>query len=184
MYRALRDVLAEAPETFSRQVTALSIGGSRRLLEEVGLGHAEVVEADLPQHDMRHLTAFDDETFDIVVSDQVLEHVDGDPLAAVAESFRVVKPGGLVIHTSCFLNPVHYGPKDLWRFTPYALEVAVAPHGPVIASGGWGNPLAVLMIALGLRHTPTPPAWHPIGRIARRTRSSWPILTWVVARRH
>ena len=49
---------------------------------------------------------FDDDTFDVVVSDQVFEHV--EPLhASVAEIERVVKPGGIMYH--------HFPSREVWR---------------------------------------------------------------------
>jgi 2-polyprenyl-3-methyl-5-hydroxy-6-metoxy-1,4-benzoquinol methylase len=46
-----------------------------------------------------------------VVSDQVLEHVVGDPQTAIDETLRVLRPGGIVIHTTCFMNPIHGAPE-------------------------------------------------------------------------
>lgn len=184
MYSALRTVVEKSDKRLlGEEPSALSIGHSVPLLTEIGLGHVSVTEANYPEHDMASLVHFSDNAFDVVVSDQVLEHVDSDPFLAIAESFRVVRPGGLVVHTTCLLNPIHYGPKDLWRFTPSGLALLASQYGTVLESGGWGNIPALFMLVAGLRHVPTPPDWHPIGKIARRNRPSWPIMTWVVARR-
>jgi SAM-dependent methyltransferase len=49
---------------------------------------------------------FDDDTFDVVVSDQVFEHV--EPMrASVAEIERVVKPSGIMYH--------HFPAREVWR---------------------------------------------------------------------
>ena len=58
-------------------------------------------EYDGTQHqDIQHLT-FESETFDVVMSLDVLEHVD-DPVTAACEMFRVLKPGGSGILTFPF----------------------------------------------------------------------------------
>jgi 2-polyprenyl-3-methyl-5-hydroxy-6-metoxy-1,4-benzoquinol methylase len=49
---------------------------------------------------------FEDNSFDIVVSSEVIEHTP-DPLSAIVEIFRVLKPGGTVILST---------PNRLWFF--------------------------------------------------------------------
>jgi ubiquinone/menaquinone biosynthesis C-methylase UbiE len=62
---------------------------------------------------------FPEATFDGVILTEVLEHC-VDPRAAIAEVFRVLKPGGLLLVTSPFLWPQHAVEgqyEDYWRFT-------------------------------------------------------------------
>ena len=59
---------------------------------------------------------FEDETFDAVVAQAVLEHVTG-PERAAAEIWRVLKPGGLVYVETPFLQQVHAGAYDFTRYT-------------------------------------------------------------------
>jgi SAM-dependent methyltransferase len=105
MYDHLRTVFTACNFETSR-ARILSISGSNKLIDLLGLKDPVIVEANYPDHNMLELD-FDDNEFDFVVSDQVLEHVDGDPQKAIDESRRVLKPGGMAIHTTCFLNPVH-----------------------------------------------------------------------------
>ncbi len=49
---------------------------------------------------------YEDDTFDVVVSDQVFEHVI-PLLATVAELERIVKPGGIMYH--------HFPAREVWR---------------------------------------------------------------------
>jgi SAM-dependent methyltransferase len=177
MYAALRGVVPEAR-------TLLSVSRSGPLVAALDLGGATVTAVDYPECDLRDLP-FDDGLFDLVVADQVLEHVEGYPERAVAEAFRVVRPGGHVVLTTCFMNPVHEAPDDFWRFSPAALEILCRQGGgEVVTSGGWGNRMATFLLEMGFRTVPVP-RWrrHPLRRLADRNDPRWPIVTWVVGRK-
>jgi len=136
-----------------------------------------------PQFNILNLP-FEDGEFDAVVSDQVLEHVEGNPQAAIDETFRVLKQNGIALHTTCLINPVHGAPSDYWRFTPNALRLLVTKNGEVIDAGGWGNPYVLFFLALGLRFKSIPHArWHPAHWLAMKNSDKWLIHTWVLARK-
>lgn len=67
---------------------------------------------------------FHENAFDGVVLTEVLEHCVNPP-AAVAEVFRVLKPGGLLLVTSPFIWVWHGTEdyKDYWRFTHQGWEL-------------------------------------------------------------
>lgn len=181
MYESLADRLA-AHDGLSK--TCLSISGSNRLARVLGLRAARIVEASYPEHSMLAL-GFADAAFDFCVSDQVLEHVEGNPFDAVRESFRVVVPGGFVVHASCLLNPIHREPGDFWRFTPDALALLCrSAGGTVLEAASWGNRNALALTEVGIRmhKVPADPD-HPLHRIAVANDPAWPIHTWVVARK-
>jgi SAM-dependent methyltransferase len=163
--------------------SVLSISHSEDLCKVLGFSMEQVVRANYPDHNILALP-FPDDKFDFVVSDQVLEHVEGNPQSAVDESRRVLKPGGYAIHTTCLINPIHSAPKDFWRFTPDALAFLCREFSRVIEVAGWGNPFAWLIIWLGLRYDGIPDiGWHPLHRLAMHNSANWPIVTWIVAQK-
>lgn len=176
MYRHLKGI--SLPTDESHRILAISTREPFcRMLSLKG----EVVEAHYPEHNITALN-FPDESFDYVVSDQVLEHVEGDPLQAVEETRRLLKPGGIAIHTTCFINPIHGAPSDFWRFTPQGMKYLGKNFSRVIDYGGWGNPLIWILVAVGLRFYPIPHAkWHPLHWIATWNKKTWPVSTWLIA---
>lgn len=182
MYRALQDVLARQDGPRTR---VLSVGASASFGREVlGLREAVYTEANHPEFDVLSLP-FESESFDACISDQVLEHVEGDPVRAFRETARLVVPGGYLCHTTCFFNPVHGAPKDFWRFTPDALRLMAGLSGcATVQAGGWGNREAWALMEAGFRFAaiPTDPA-HPLHRIATRNEPGWPVTVWILARK-
>jgi SAM-dependent methyltransferase len=175
--------LSELALPHHREPRILSISQSTRLCGTLGLSEKNVVEADYPDCRMDDLP-FPDESFDYVLSDQVLEHIESDPSRAIDESYRVLKKGGVAVHTTCFLNPVHLAPDDYWRFTPSALKLLSKQFSRIIDCGGWGNQWIGLLLVLGLRNSPVPHAtWHPFHRLATMNHPNWPFITWIVAQK-
>ena len=183
---AMYQQLSDAGPTFGLEngpaTRVVAISRSEPLCELLGLGRATITSADFPEFDLRRLP-FADDSFDMLAADQVLEHIAADPSLPVRESFRVVRPGGLVVHTTCFINPIHED-LDLFRFTPSALAMLFGEHGEIVEVGGWGNRLVWVVDALDLRWRPVPHhSHHPLHRLAVRNNPLWPVTTWVVARK-
>lgn len=63
-----------------------------------------------------HRLPFENETFDGVVIQNVLEHVI-DPMGCVANIYRVLKKDGIVFSETPFMQQVHAGKYDFTRFT-------------------------------------------------------------------
>ncbi len=180
MYRHLSKYSAPRPQ----ELKALSISNSDALGKLLGFADSQMVNVCYPDCNVLNLP-FKDGEFDAVVSDLVLEHVKGCPQQAIDETFRVLKPSGIVLHTTNFICPIHGAPNDYWRFTPNALEFLVVKHGRIIDVGGWGNPCLWLFVALGLRYVPVPHArWHPFHWVATKNVETWPVVTWVLASKY
>lgn len=175
--------LAQYIESRPEDSRVLSISHSERLARLLGFLDTQITDAAYPEYSMFNLP-FGNEEFDAVVSDQILEHLEGDPQDAIDETFRVLKLNGIALHTTCFINPIHGCPNDYWRFSPQALKLLTVKHGDIIDVGGWGNPYVWLHSAIGLRFVPVPHSrWHPGHWVATKNDQAWPILTWVLVRK-
>ncbi|TMK57567.1 MAG: class I SAM-dependent methyltransferase [Actinobacteria bacterium] len=69
-----------------------------------------------------------DESFELVLCTQTLEHVD-DPGRAVRELRRVVAPGGRVLASTHGVQVYHPDPDDYWRWTHAGLERLFRENG-------------------------------------------------------
>lgn len=75
--------------------------------------------------DIHHLT-FEDDSVGTIVALETLEHV-ADPLRAVQEMHRVLRPGGVLAMSSLMFFPIHAHPWDYWRFTPEGFDLLLQP---------------------------------------------------------
>jgi SAM-dependent methyltransferase len=66
-----------------------------------------------------HALSFRDSEVGTVLLVDALEHIE-DPLRAVHEIHRVLRPEGLLVLSSVMYFPIHDVPMDYWRFTPAA----------------------------------------------------------------
>lgn len=93
------------------------------------------VGVDLPGNPVAdvHLAAdgtapLDDGSADLVLSTQVLEHVE-DPARYLAECRRLLRPGGTLVLSTHGLMYLHRDPSDYWRWTGDGLERIVRDAG-------------------------------------------------------
>lgn len=70
----------------------------------------------------------DDETFDVVLIADVLEHLE-KPEVTLAEALRILKKGGRLVATIPFLYPIHPDPYDFQRWTPTKIELEFRKAG-------------------------------------------------------
>lgn len=107
----------------------LEIG--RKSAQEKNVQNIQFEQADI------HNLSYGDNTFDVVHAHQVLQHV-GDPIRALQEMLRVVKPGGYIAARDTDYMSFDWYPKNIegmqfWK--DKYLEVALANGGdPLIGS--------------------------------------------------
>ena len=106
----------------------------------------DIILTSYPDVDITNIPKADN-SVDCLVADQVLEHV-VDPQLAIDEVYRVLKPGGVTIITTCLMNPIHYAsaideennvPEDYWRFTPGGLRILLKKFTDIMECKGHGD---------------------------------------------
>jgi SAM-dependent methyltransferase len=120
----------------------------------------------------------DQGTFDVVICEQVIEHVI-DPWKAAANLRGLCSPGGHVIVSTPFLVRVHelpmYGMRDYWRFTPRGLRTLLESAGLAVHTiGSWGNRSCVVG---NFDVWPSYRRWHSL-----RDEPDLPLQVWAFAR--
>jgi len=181
MYKRIRECFKEP-----MRGTILGISGIESFYSFIDVKNAEIIEVEYPYVDMQNLP-FKENTFDFVISDQVIEHIQ-NPQKGIQESYRVLKNGGVAIHTSCFINYFHPGPIDFWRFSPDALRYICEQCGftEMIQYEGWGNRIAHILCFLSdrFRYMNIPETkWSLKHLIATLNEGKYPLVTWIVAKK-
>jgi SAM-dependent methyltransferase len=141
------------------------INGSYRPLfdqpgwQYVGIDMAEGAGVDLVLGDVYRWTEIADESFDVVVSGQALEHIEFFWLTML-EIARIARPGGLV----CLIAPSggyeHRYPVDCWRFYPDGMRALARYAGleVVEAYAQWNRE----------EHPEMDPIWQDCVLVARK----------------
>jgi len=137
----------------------------------------EYVTLNYPEFDIcAPLT--EERRFDVVICEQVLEHVE-DPWKAAENLRGLCAPDGLVIVSTPFLIKVHempeFGMFDYWRFTPRGLRLLLERAGLEVESvDTWGNRQCVVgNISSWSARRP----WHSL-----RNEPEVPVQVWAFAR--
>jgi SAM-dependent methyltransferase len=117
--------------------------------------------------------------FDVVICEQVLEHVP-DPWAAAANLRELTAPGGHVIVSTPFLIRIHelpaYDMRDYWRFTPRGLRTLLEGAGLEVSEvSSWGNRDCIVG---NFDRWPAYRWWHSL-----RDEPDLPVQVWAFARR-
>lgn len=97
---------------------------------------------------------------------EIVEHV-ADPFKAMAEVFRILKPGGAVILTTQFAFPIHGFPYDYFRYTPQGMRALLGAFGAVMV-GSQGSELSPhTCFAIGVKSMMTPPILAKFLKLAK-----------------
>jgi SAM-dependent methyltransferase len=117
-----------------------------------------------------------DEQFDIIILEQVFEHI-LYPSRAAKNLWTMLRPGGTLVVTTPFLLCIHDVPIDCSRWTPLGMKYLLAEAGfepEKMVSGAWGNRACV--IANFAR-------WRTWNRYLHSLKNDpkFPIVVWVFA---
>ena len=82
---------------------------------------SEYIDYNYDIHDLK----FKNNTFDIIVCNAILEHVE-NPIKAVSELYRVLKENGEIWIEIPFNQPYHPSPNDYWRFSPEGIDILMS----------------------------------------------------------
>ena len=127
---------------------------------ENAINYDDKVQPDIRWDGVR--MPFADATFECAIATEALEHIPDIPLF-LAETYRVLKPGGTFFFTTPFLWPLHEIPHDEYRLTPFATKRLLGDANfmeiDIQALGGWNASLAQ-MLGLWLRRSPMHPYYR------------------------
>ncbi len=118
------------------------------------------------------------EAFDLIILEQVLEHVLW-PYRAVKHAFEMLCPDGWAMITTPFLVKVHAYPTDCSRWTEVGLKHLLAEGGfdmDCIQTGSWANRQAVVG---GFSRVPHFRPWlHSLHH-----EPNFPVMVWAFAQK-
>jgi SAM-dependent methyltransferase len=122
-------------------VGSVDVNGSYRPLfcdpvwSYIGLDVAAGPGVDIVVADPYRWSEVPDDSLDVVVSGQALEHI-AYPWRTMEEVARVVRPGGLVFIIVPGAGPEHRHPIDCWRFLPDGLRALATWAGLAVLEVG------------------------------------------------
>ncbi len=127
---AARHIRRAAAERFHGRLIDIGCGEKRKALlvgdlvdEHVGLDHADSPH-DLGAVDLvgtAYAIPAADASFDCALGTAVLEHLE-EPGRALAEAFRVLRPGSFAVYTAPLFWHLHEEPRDFFRYTRHGLR--------------------------------------------------------------
>lgn len=133
---------------------------------------------DFPAYDVCD-KPLSEEAFDLVIAEQVLEHV-LRPDRAASNIFKMLRPGGVFIVGTPFLLKVHEFPVDLYRWTERGMRQLLEDAGfDVLRTASWGNRECLLAdMTPGLGWTNYNPQKHSL-----ENEPQFAIVVWAFAKK-
>ena len=102
----------------------------KTVTEHVGVDHESTAHG-LSKVDIvatAYAIPVEDGSFDSVLATEVLEHLE-EPVAALREWRRALKPGGCVVLPAPFIWHLHEEPRDFYRYSPHGLRHVIESAG-------------------------------------------------------
>lgn len=105
----------------------------------VGTENINHILGTFPEYNVENLSNIPTNSLDVVIADQVLEHVER-PWLAAPEIHRVLKPGGVAMVATPGMYPIHPSPLDCWRIMPDGYRVLFPDaNWQTLVLDFWGN---------------------------------------------
>jgi SAM-dependent methyltransferase len=152
-----------------KSLDALEISGDKW----AAFGFASYRSVKLREYDWCGITLT--ETFDVVIAEQVLEHVT-HPRSALQNAHAMLRPSGVLILTLPFLIRIHNYPVDCTRWTPLGLEYLLDECGfSNVGTDALGNRSCIRgNFGRWARYVP----W----RHSLKNEPNFPVVVWAFAR--
>ena len=118
-----------------------------------------------------------DETFDLIIAEQVFEHLLW-PYRAGRNAYAMLKSGGHFLVSTPFLVKIHAHPVDCSRWTPLGMKYFLAECGFAlenVQTFSWGNRKC---IQANWNKWPAYRPWHSL-----RNEPDFPISVWALAKK-
>jgi SAM-dependent methyltransferase len=158
---------------------AIEFGGSNGVVQKMLPEISYEVAPNFPEVDLQDLSTYADHSYNIVVIDNILEHV-AEPRKAISEIYRILKNDGICICLTPFLVKPHGYPDDYWRFTESGLRKMFEDFSNVDI-WSWGNRFTIATtMKLG---------WLSVRNSKRTLKAAlwnereWPIVYLTIARK-
>jgi len=131
---------------------------------------------DFPAYDV--CSGVHDDQFDIIIAEQVFEHLLW-PYRAVRNVFQMLTPNGALLITTPFLMKIHNVPEDCSRWTEVGIRHLLAEGGfdiNRITTGSWGNRACIR--SNWRKWTVYRPWLHSL-----KNEPDYPVVVWALARK-
>jgi SAM-dependent methyltransferase len=124
------------------------------------------------------------ESFDLIIAEQVFEHLLW-PHRAAKNVYAMLRPNGYFLVTTPFLQKIHNYPVDCSRWTETGIKYLLADAGfhlDDIRTWSWGN-RTIAKANLNPRRLSGFPRYNPILHRNLKNESLFPVQVWALARR-
>lgn len=152
----------------------LEISGQRK--DDFGFNSYRSVE--YPEYDVC-AGPLEEEKFDLIIAEQVFEHV-RHPDRAAKNVFEMLKPGGIFVISTPFLLKIHGVPMDFYRWTEDGMRTLLEGAGFSVSQvASWGNRQCLMSdLKTGMEWAVYIPLIHSL-----KNEPQLPIVVWAFARK-
>jgi SAM-dependent methyltransferase len=140
-------------------------------------GFRSYASVDYPQYDICK-SALAESRYDVVIAEQVFEHI-RSPWKAAGNVLTMLRPGGRLFISTPFLYRFHPAPEDNWRWTESGMRYFLSDVGfddQGLITGSWGNLSCVKANLEAIPH------WNRYLHSLEND-PQYPIMIWAIARK-